>query len=234
MNSTRVTRGLSPKRRTQRKKRVPRSKRRVSKRVRRTKYRRRRQKAGVMRTQDPQQDQQQQGPQQDADPQRREPLSPVVPVHKDEHPPTVTTPIKTDHTRKKSNQKRFQMDGKKNYGETIVKLLSEAPYDPQVQIGEHVAKIRKMQSENITLTTLGPFVGNWSKRIKKSDPENYYYEFVADMELSGDIWTIFDAFYPYRRYLYDMKVPEVKVPEEKWPGDLFFDEYVLDNSPTTD
>jgi hypothetical protein len=44
MNSTRVTRGLSPKRRTQRKKRVQRSKRRVSKRART------RQKAGMIRT----------------------------------------------------------------------------------------------------------------------------------------------------------------------------------------
>ena len=50
MNSKRVARGPSSKRRTQRRKRVQRSKRRVSNRVRRTKYRRRRQKAGLRRT----------------------------------------------------------------------------------------------------------------------------------------------------------------------------------------
>ncbi len=136
-------------------------------------------------------------------------------------------------------------DERKNYGKTLVKVLAEMPTDIQGKVEEDVSKIRNMERENITLTTLGPFEGNWYKRIKESDPENFYYEFVANMELSeltefllqqvGDIWTIFDAHYPYRRHLYDVEgVQVVKVSDDDWPGYQFFDEYVLNNRPTTD
>lgn len=269
MNSKRVTRGLSSKRRTQRRKRVQRSKRRVSNRVRRTMYSRRRQKAGMRRTlrtlrgllprrrqgpqQDPQQDPQDpQGLQDPQDPPQREPLSlslsPAVPMLEGEQrTPTVTTPIETRRTRKEFKSKTLsdERKTKENYGETLVQLLAKMPTDIEGKVEEDVYEIRNKQRENITLTTLGPFVGKWYRRIKESDPENFYYEFVADMELSeltefllqrvGDIWTIFDAHDPYRRYLYGMRgVPEVIVSDVDWPGKHFFDEYVLDNKPTTD
>ena len=221
MNSTRVARGPSSKRRTKRKKRVQRSNRRVSKRVRRTKYRRRRQKAGMRRTLRGLLPTRRRGPQQDPLPgqQQESTLSPVHPVHGDE-------------------------DERKNYGKTLVKVLAEMPTDIQGKVEEDVSKIRNMERENITLTTLGPFEGNWYKRIKESDPENYYYEFVIDMDSDftkrllqyvTDIWPILDKHRPYRRYLYDMEgVPEVQVSDDDWPGDHYFEEYVLNNRPTTD